>query len=264
MEDRNAFGLADRVCAVTGGGSGIGRGVAIALAKEGARVAILDRNEAGAQETLGLVRQAGAQGLAVACDTSDPESVEGARAAVAGELGDADVLVNNAGIVRSAQLADLPLEEWNRVLSVNLTGYFICSQAFGPAMRERGSGALVHVSSITAEQATPNIGAYGVSKAGVTMMSRLLAAEWGPAGVRSNAVHPGFVQTPMTQASYDVPAIARGRAQSVPLGRVALPDDIAQAVLFLASPRAGYVNGAQLLVDGGLKQNFMTLIPRFD
>jgi glucose 1-dehydrogenase len=263
MQIRNAMGLADKVCAITGAGSGIGRGIALAFAREGARVASLDHDEAGAQETLTQVRATGAEGLAVTVDTSDPASVEAARAKVATTLGDAEVLVNNAGIIGAGgALIDLPLDEWDKLLSVNLTGYFICAQAFGRPMADKGTGAMVHVVSITALEPLPNAGNYGVAKAGAAMLSHLLAAELGPKGVRSNAVHPGLVQTPMTQVSYDNPEVARGRAALVAQGRVAQPEDIADAVLFLASPRAGYINGADLLVDGGLAQNLMAAVPR--
>ena len=262
MAIRNAFGLAGRTCVVTGAASGIGRGVALAFAAEGARVAVLDRNEDGVQETAELVRNAGSEALAIGCDTSDPVSVEAARAASTAAFGDADVLVNNAGIVGKGRLLDLSLDDWNRLLAVNLTGYFLCAQAFGRPMVARGSGALVHVVSITALSPMPNGGNYGVAKAGASMMSHLLAAELGPHGVRSNAVHPGLVQTGMTRASYDNPEVAARRAALVPQGRVAQPEDIAQAVLFLASPRAAYVNGADLLVDGGLQQSLMNVISR--
>lgn len=261
---KNSYGLEDRVAVVTGAGSGIGRGVARAFAEEGARVAIIDLDRAGAEETLSLIEAGGGAGLAIECDTTDPAAVTAAQAKITQSFGEVDALVNNAGIVRSGLLEDLSLDDWNRVLSVNLTGYFICSQAFGRPMLARGRGAVVHVASITAIETMAKIGSYGVAKAGVTMLSQLLAAEWSGRGVRSNAVHPGLVRTPLTQASYDVPGIARGRAEAVPMGRVAQPEDIAEAVLYLASPRAGYVSGASLLVDGGLAQNLMTLIPRYE
>lgn len=259
---RNSMGLADRVCVITGAGSGIGRGIALAFAREGARVAVLDRDDAAATETVAQICALSGDAMAVVVDTSDAASVEAARAQVSAGLGEAEVLVNNAGIIGAGgALLDLSLEQWNRLLSINLTGYFICSQIFGRPMVARGMGALVHVVSITALEPLPFAGNYGVAKAGAAMMSHLLAAELGPRGVRSNAVHPGLVQTPMTQASYDKPEVARGRAALVPQGRVAVGDDIADAVLFLASPRAAYVNGADLLVDGGLAQNLMTTVP---
>ena len=259
---RNAFGLENRTCVVTGAGGGIGRGIALAFAAEGGRVAALDRNLAGAEETAELVRAGGAEALAIEVDTSDEAEVAAARAAVADRFGDAEVLVNNAAISgNGADILDLPLTDWNRQLAVNLTGYFLCSQAFGRPMVARRSGAMVHVVSITALAPMPHGGNYGVAKAGAAMLSALLAAELGPHGVRSNVVHPGLVQTPMTQRSYDIAEVAEARARAIPLGRVAQPEDIARAALFPSSPLAGYVNGAELLVDGGLKADLMSFIP---
>jgi NAD(P)-dependent dehydrogenase (short-subunit alcohol dehydrogenase family) len=173
------------------------------------------------------------------------------------------VLVNNAGIMGAGgEILNLSLENWNQLLSVNLTGYFLCSRAFGKAMVARGSGSLVHVVSVTATAPMAFGGNYSVAKAGAAMLSKLLAVELAPHGVRSNCVHPGLVQTPMTQVSYDDEEVARARDRIVPTGRVAQPDDMAQAVLFLAGPRASYVNGADLLVDGGLQAGLMRSVPR--
>jgi NAD(P)-dependent dehydrogenase (short-subunit alcohol dehydrogenase family) len=256
---RNAFGLEGRVCVVTGGASGIGRATALALSNEGASVAVLDRDQPGARETVGLLP---GPGLALACDVSDQASVESACAAVQARFGDAQILVNNAGMIRPGALESLSLADWNAVLAVNLTGYFLCAQVFGRAMRARGEGALVHVSSVAATEATAFSGAYSVSKAGVTMLSRLLAVEWGPHGIRSNAVCPGMIQTPLVKEVYEAPGIIAQRSAVVPTRRVGQPEDIAQAILFLASPRAAYVNGTEILVDGGLSQNLMGQIPR--
>jgi NAD(P)-dependent dehydrogenase (short-subunit alcohol dehydrogenase family) len=259
---RNAFGLAERVCVVTGGSSGIGRGVAVAFAQEGAKVAILDRNEAGARETLDLVTKAGAEGIALACDVSDPQSVEAAHAKVRERFGDVQVLVNNAGMTRRSPIEDLSLADWNAILSVNLTGYFICAQTFGRDMLAKKDGAIVHVSSVMADFANPFGGAYSISKAGVKMLSKLLAVEWGPSGVRSNCVQPSLVITPLSQAIYDRPDFMARRSAAVPSRRIGLPEDIAQGVLFLASPRASYVNGTDIYVDGGFVSGLMALIPR--
>lgn len=264
MEKRtgNAFGLEGKVCVVTGAASGIGRGIALAFAAEGARVAVLDCDLAGAEETADQARKTGSEAMPVSVDTAEEASVEAARLKVAEAFGDADVLVNNAAIMGvGGEILNLSLDDWNRLIAVNLTGYFLCSRSFGKRMVARKCGVLLHVASITALSPMPFGGNYSVAKAGVTMMSRLLAAELAPRGVRSNCVHPGLVQTPMTQVSYDDPDVAKARAAIVPQGRVAQPDDIAQAVLFLASPRAAYVNGAELLVDGGLQQGLMSRIP---
>jgi NAD(P)-dependent dehydrogenase (short-subunit alcohol dehydrogenase family) len=260
--EKHGIGLAGRVCVVTGGGTGIGRDIAAALAGEGAAVAILDWNEVAAKETLELVLQAGAEGLAVTCDVSSQDSVEAACTVVQRQFGDTQVLINNAAIRQPGALASLPLAEWNALLAVNLTGYFLCAQVFGHAMRAKGDGVLVHVASVAGDQAIPCAGAYSVAKAGVTMLSRLLAVEWGPDGVRSNVVHPGIIYTPSAHSVYDHPEAVERRAQAVPSRRIGQPQDIAQAVLFLASPRASYVNGAELVVDGGFTRNLMSFVPR--
>ncbi|WP_417209723.1 SDR family NAD(P)-dependent oxidoreductase [Antarctobacter sp.] len=260
MTQENAYGLAGQVCVVTGGASGIGRGIALAFAREGARVAVLDVDESGAAETVRLADEAGAEGVAIRCDTADPQSIDAARRAVEARFGAVGVLVNNAGILgRGGPLMDLPVADWDRLMNINLRGYFLCAQAFGGQMTRRGSGAIVNVVSITAETALPNSGNYGIAKAGAAMMTKLLAAELGPHGVRCNAVHPGIIQTALNQASFADPAIAAHRNRSVPMGRVGQPRDIAEAVLFLASPRAGYVNGAELLVDGAIRQGLLAL-----
>ena len=263
---KDTSGLAGRVCVVTGAGSGIGRGIALALAKEGGRIAVLDLNAEGTKATAAEIKARGGEAVAFTCDTSDAASVAGAGAQSAAALGQCDVLVNNAGILRPGALDVLTLEEWNKVLSVNLTGYFLCAQTFGRQMRNKGEGkrggALVHIASIAAEHATAMAGAYSVAKAGVEMLSRQLAVEWGQHGIRSNAVHPGLILTPMSQAFYDQPGVTERRSQAVPAGRIGVPDDIAQAVVFLASDRSAYISGQSLTVDGGFTRMMMGLIPR--
>ena len=260
--DASAFGLDRRVCVVTGAGSGIGRGIALALAQAGARVAVLDLNLQAGEATVALIKSSGGDAAVFACDTADAASVAAAAERSAAALGPCDVLVNNAGVLRPGALETLALEEWNKVLAVNLTGYFLCAQTFGRQMRAQGSGALVHISSIAAEHATTMAGAYSVAKAGVEMLSRQLAVEWGVQGMRSNVVHPGLILTPMSQAFYDQPGVTERRSQAVPVGRIGRPDDIAQAVLFLASDRAAYISGQSLTVDGGFTRMLMGLIPR--
>ena len=275
---KDTSGLAARVCVVTGAGSGIGRGIALALAKEGGRIAVLDLNVEGLKATVAEIKARGGEAVAFTCDTSDAASVASAGAQSAAALGPCDVLVNNAGILRPGALDVLTLEEWNKVLSVNLTGYFLCAQIFGKQMRNKGDGkgdgkddgkggsqsggALVHIASIAAEHATAMAGAYSVAKAGVEMLSRQLAVEWGPHGIRSNTVHPGMILTPMSQAFYDQPGVTERRSQAVPAGRIGVPDDIAQAVVFLASDRSAYISGQSLTVDGGFTRMMMGLIPR--
>lgn len=263
LGNRNAFGLEGRVCVISGAGSGIGRGTALALAADGAKVAVLDRNAAGAEETLGLIRKAGSEGIALACDISDQAAVESAGHEVAERLGPAYALINNAAVLQSGNLTDMALDDWNRLFAINLTGYLICSQVFGRMMLDRGEGSVVHTSSIGARFVTGGLGAYSISKAAVISMSNLLAAEWGPKGVRSNVILPGLIQTPFSQAAYEDPRNVEARQNAIPLRRIGQPEDLAQVALFLASPRSGYVNGAEIMVDGGFSHNVMSLIPRF-
>ncbi|MES2481736.1 MAG: SDR family oxidoreductase [Pseudomonadota bacterium] len=255
-------GLAGRVCAITGGGSGIGRAAALAFARLGAHVAVIDRDLAGAQATVAQAEALGAKAVAIACDTSDEAAVTAAAARSQEALGPCNVLVNAAGVLKAASLEDMSLQEWNRVMSINLTGYFLCSQAFGRQMRTQGAGAIIHIASIAAVHPTGHSGAYSVSKAAVSMLSRQLAIEWGPQGIRSNAVCPGMTWTGMTQESYGRPGIAELRSQGIPLRRIGQPEEIADAIVYLASDRSGYVNGVELTVDGGFTRNLMSLMPR--
>jgi NAD(P)-dependent dehydrogenase (short-subunit alcohol dehydrogenase family) len=254
----DALGLRGKVCVVTGAGSGIGRGIAVAFGRVGARVAVLDMSVEGAEGTCEEIKRSGGEAVAIACDVSDWKSVEHAAEKSAATLAPCDVLVNNAGILRPGGLDTLTLEEWNKVLSVNLTGCFICAQVFARQMRPKGKGALVHIASISASQATPLAGAYSIAKAGVAMLSKVLAVEWGPHGIRSNSVNPGMIMTPMVEAVYEQPGILERRSKAVPVGRIGRPEDIAEAAVFLASDKASYISGGEITVDGGFTQTIMT------
>jgi NAD(P)-dependent dehydrogenase (short-subunit alcohol dehydrogenase family) len=256
------LGLDGRVCVVTGGGSGIGRAIAMSFAAYGGRVAVLDRNAEAAEACAAEIIELGAEAFAIGCDVSDPATVQAAAERSAAALGACNILVNNAGVLRPGALDTLTLAEWNGMLAINLTGYFLCAQSFGLQMRAAGGGAMVHTASIAATHPTSFGGAYSVAKAGIVSLSQQLAIEWGNRGIRSNSVSPGLTMTPMTQVAYNKPGTAERRHLAIPAGRVAEPQDIANAVLFLASPRSAYITGVDLLVDGGLSSNLMSLIPR--
>ena len=256
------LGLSGRVCVVTGGGGGIGRATAISLARAGARVAAIDRDEDGLEVTRAELLKLAHDHLVASCDTTSAESVTAASEAVEKTLGPCSVLVNTAAVLRPGGLDTLSLAEWNAVLAVNLTGYFLCAQIFGRQMRAHRRGSLVHVASIAGSHAQGQSGAYSVSKAGVIMLSQQLANEWGPHGIRSNVVSPGMVITPMSQSFYDTPGITERRAAVVPSRRIGMPQDIADAILFLASDRSSYVNGDEITVDGGYVRMLMNLVPR--
>ena len=256
------LGLSGRVCVVTGGGGGIGRAVAINLARAGAHVAAIDLDEHGLEATRAKLRELDRSHVVTRCDTSSVDSVAAASETIEKALGSCGVLVNTAAVLRPGVLENLSLAEWNAVLSVNLTGYFLCAQIFGRHMRKLGRGSLVHVASIAGSHAQSQSGAYSVSKAGVIMLSRQLASEWGPQGIRSNVVSPGMVMTPMSQSFYDTPGVTERRTAVVPSRRIGMPQDIADAILFLASDRSSYVNGDEITVDGGYVNMLMNLVPR--
>lgn len=262
FETSDWLGLKDRVCVVTGAGSGIGASIAESLAAVGARVALLDRNgEAVAAVARGLSER-GAHAIALACDIADEAAVREAAQAVRRELGACSALVNNAGMLRPGGLEAVSVEEWNAVLAVNLTGYLLCSREFGAQMRELGRGSVVHVASIAALHPQTRSGAYSASKAGVLLMSRQMACEWGPHGIRSNAICPGMIRTALSEAFYREPGFEQRRAAVTASRRIGAPIDIANAALFLLSERASYVNGAELVVDGGMDTMLMDLVPR--
>ena len=222
----------------------------------------IDRDERGLEATRAELRQLGGDHVVAACDTSNADSVTAASEVIEKSLGPCSVLANTAAILRSGGLDTLSLAEWNTVLSINLTGYFLCAQVFARQMRKLGNGSLVHVASIAGSNAQGHSGAYSVSKAGVVMLSRQLASEWGPSGIRSNVVSPGMVITPMSQAFYDTPGVTERRTAVVPTRRIGMPQDIADAILYLASDRSSYVNGDEITVDGGFTRTIMNLVPR--
>ena len=233
-----------RVAVVTGAAKGIGAAIAGALADAGCELALIDREDA-AEQARG--------GLAVRGDVADLADVRDFADAVLERFGRVDVLVNNAGVSSIGPAESTPVEEWRRVLDVNLTGPFLLCQAFGARMLEQGAGAIVNVASIAGLRGVSDRVAYNASKHGVIGMTRTLAAEWGGRGVRVNAVCPGWVRTPMDVADqaaggYDDADIT----EQVPMGRFAAPQDIAAAVAWLADPaQAAFVNGVALPVDGG-------------
>jgi NAD(P)-dependent dehydrogenase (short-subunit alcohol dehydrogenase family) len=256
------LGLESRLCVVTGAAGGIGRAIGEALASAGARLALLDRDEAGCHDAAHALREKGTEVIAIACDISDPASVKRAADQLERTLGHADVLVNNAGLLRAGGIEDIGLDAWNAMLAVNLTGYMLCSQTFARGMLARGSGSIVHVASVAAHHPQTYSGAYSPSKAAIAMLSRQIAAEWGPRGVRSNTVCPGMIRTPLSQAFYAQGDVEARRSAMTASRRIGRPEDIANVAAFLASERAAYVNGAEIVVDGGLESMLMDLVPR--
>lgn len=256
------LGLTGKVCVVNGAASGIGASIATALAQVGAHVALLDRNVQGCEMLQETLAHLPGRRLSLACDISDEAQVKAAAQAVALELGSTDCLINAAGILRSVNLAEIELADWNALLAVNLNGYLLCAREFGRQMRTAGAGSIVHISSIAAHNPQPYSGAYTPSKAAVSALSQQIAVEWGPHGVRSNCVAPGMILTALTAPYYDHPGITEAREAFTATRRIGKPEDIANAVLFLLSDRASYVTGSEIEVNGGLSCMLMGKIPR--
>jgi len=236
------------VAVVTGGGSGIGRATCVALQAEAFTLAVLDLDGDAAKMA------AGPEGLGLTADVTSPESVDAAFAEIVALFGRIDVLVNNAGITGSAAATtchETPVEEWDRVQAVNVRGPFLCSRAALPTMIAAGSGHIITVASVAGQVVFPARAAYTTSKGAALMFAKSLAIDYAAHGIRSNAVCPGMVYTPMTAWRLDQPDL-RDRVESkIPLGRVAQPEEIAEAIAVLASGRLGYLTGAALNIDGG-------------
>jgi glucose 1-dehydrogenase len=256
------LGLAGSVCVVTGAASGIGAAVAQGFAEVGAKVALLDRDGAGVHRMAAQIQAAGGQALALECDIGNDAQVRDAARNVQEVYGGCQVLVNNAGVLRPGLLGEVSEDDWNLVFNVNLTGYLRCARAFGALMLQAGGGAMVHVASIASLFPQSGSGAYSASKAGVLLLSRQLAVEWGPKGIRSNAICPGMIRTALSAKFYEQPGFEQKRAAVTASRRIGEPKDIADVAIFLASPRAAYVNGAELLVDGGMANMLMDMVPR--
>ena len=234
------------VVVVTGGCSGIGLATCTRLAADGFTVAVLDIKPADTQD---------GAALALGCDVTDESDVEAAMAAVLDRFGRIDVLVNNAGITGSQQAArchETPVAEWDKVHAVNVRGPFLCSRAVLPSMVARGSGHIITIASVAGFIAFPGRCAYTASKGAALMLTRSIAVDYAAAGIRANAVCPGMVYTPMTSWRLDQPELRAAVEDRIPVGRVAVPEEIADAVALLASGRLGYMTGHPLVVDGGM------------
>lgn len=243
--------MKDSVVLVTGGGRGIGRAMALAFAQAGADVAMCSRNQAEVDGVAGEIKKLGRRVLAIQADVSKKPEVDAMVKRATSEFGHIDVLINNAGILFLGTLAETEEDIWDNVIDVNLKSCYLCSRAVAPGMTARKKGNIINVSSIAGFKAWPGQLVYGVSKAGVVMLTRELARELGHYGIRVNAIAPGTTYTRMNEPQSNDPEFTRQRLPNVPLGRLGEPEDMVGAALFLASDAASWITGQTIAIDGG-------------
>lgn len=253
MSVLSRFSLEGQHAVVTGGYRGIGLAIADAFAEAGASLTLTARNEEGLTQAAAALRAKGHDVDTACMDMRDPASIERAVAEIIGRRGRVHVLVNNAGVARRGGILELSLEDWREVMDTNLTGLFLASQAFGRHMVAMGGGSIVNIGSNSAivVDRPQTHGHYNVSKAGVHMLSKIMAVELAPHGVRVNVVAPGYTVTEMTRPAIEAAADAREWQRQTPLARFADADEIAPAALYLASAASSFVTGEVILVDGG-------------
>ena len=248
---------------VTGAGRGIGAAIARKTALRGWPVGVLDVDATTAAAVAEDINASGGTAVALVASTADERTLEAEIARFHGLFGVPRLLVNNAGIVRFGPLLDLPADDFRAVVEVNLTGTFICARAVARRIIAEGSsGSIVNITSMNGVQAGPNAGAYGSTKAGIALLTQQMAIEWGPWGIRVNAVAPGLIDGGMSEPIYADPEVRHARESKVPLGRLGVSDDVADAVLFLGSPESSYITGQNLLVDGGVTMSMIANLPR--
>ena len=256
-----AFDLTGRIAVVTGAGSGIGRGSAVRLAEVGATVVCADLNDANAEATAASIRDAGGQATAVRVDVTSQDEVEALVSGTVSDHGQIDVMANIAGIIITNRLLDVTEEEFDTVLAVNMKGVLFGCQAATRHMVEQGSGSIINMASAAIDAPAPNLVSYGMAKAAITQLTKILATDIGPKGVRVNAVAPGYIMTEMTTRHFTDaegnvdPAlkeeVATRMSKGVALRRAGEPDDIAWAVVYLASDASSFMTGQIVRPNGG-------------
>jgi NAD(P)-dependent dehydrogenase (short-subunit alcohol dehydrogenase family) len=249
----NLFDLSGKTAIVTGGGKGIGRQMAQGLAEAGANVILCARQAERCEQAAAELEELGVRTLGLGCDVRDPDQVQGVVARTVADFGGVDILVNNAGVVWGATPEDMPLEGWQKVVDVNLTGVFLFSQAAGRVMIEGSGGSIVNIASVAGLQGAPpdvaNSVVYHATKGGVISFTRDLAWKWAGYGIRVNAIAPGWF--PSDMANFVLERMGDELINRVPLSRFGGPEDLKGPVVFLASDASGYVTGHTLVVDGG-------------
>ena len=245
--------LAGRAAIVTGGRRGIGRAIALALAEAGADVVLGDRvvDDGELEAVAAEIKKRGRRSLAIQADITQKADVDSLVQKTLAELGSIDILVNNAAMNIRAPLLELNEEGWDKVINTDLKGYYLCSQAAGKIMVQQKRGNIINIASTAAMYTAPEMGAYCIAKAGVVMLTRILAVELAEHNIRVNAVAPSLVKTKFSQPLWADPKTLREIESEIPLARLAEPEDIVGSVLFLASDASAYITGHTIVVDGG-------------
>jgi NAD(P)-dependent dehydrogenase (short-subunit alcohol dehydrogenase family) len=251
MSTLERFSLTGKTALVTGAARGIGKALAVALAEAGADVVVIDIDEPGANSTASEIEGTGRRAMAAKVDVTDVNAVDRAIHSIIQKWGKLDIAVNNAGIATVTPAEDIPEDEWDRIMAVNLKAVFFCCRAEARVMLPSKTGSIINIASMSASIVNrPQTHAhYNASKSGVVQMSRTCAAEWAARGLRVNCLSPGHMVTPMTDRLFG--EIGRQLNSNTPMGRIGTPDDLVGAVIFLASDASRYVTGLDLIVDGG-------------
>lgn len=243
--------LKEKVAVVTGSGRGIGKAIAVLFAKEGAHVIVNDIDKNNCIKAFEEIIKYSPNSTSQPADVSNGKEVEQIVDLAVERYGKIDILINNAGTGSICRLEDTTEGIWDHVMGVDLKGVFLCSAIAGKVMIEKRGGSIINIASNAAQAPIALANAYSVAKAGVRMLTRLMALEWGKHNIRVNSISPGFIRTPLTESAYANPEHARKRAEIVPLKRIGTPEDVAKLALFLASEDSSYINGEDIVIDGG-------------
>ena len=243
--------LDDRVAIVTGGGKGIGKAIALGLAEAGANVVVCSRTLSDLEEVSEEIKKIGRGSSAVVTDVTKKEDIENIVKETKEKFGKVDILINNAATSYMRSLMDLREEGWDKIFDTNLKAVFLLSREVAKVMMEQGGGKIINITTVGAEKAEFGMGAYGVSKAGLKMLTKSMALEWASHKINVNAVGPGLTRTEFSKPLWSNPELSKQISSTIPLGRIAEPEDIVGAVIFLASDISSYITGQSIYVNGG-------------
>lgn len=246
------FDLTGKASIVTGAGRGIGKSMALGLAKAGSNVVLCSRTESELNEVAEEVKGYGRKALVIPCDVTKPEDIQHVIDQTVEEFGQIDVLINNAGMTKKVAAEDYSLEDWSKIINVNLTGVFLFAQAVGKQMIKQKAGKIINISSIASQTALTGSVAYCASKGGVNMITKVLAVEWAKYGIQVNGIAPAFIETPLVQGVMEARKGIKEQIEGrTPLARLGKPEEIVGASVFLASDASSYLTGETIFIDGG-------------